>query len=53
MKLLRGKTTQKNIMKVEQLVTSNDNQAPRKPVCTINSIEWGAYRASFTWRDCY
>lgn len=46
--VVRGKTSRKDVMKIEPI--SDDN---RKPIYAIGTIEWGAYRDAFNFRDKY
>lgn len=51
--IVRGKTEQKDVMKIEVLQNESGETSSPKPVYAIDSLHWGAYRDIWTKRDKY
>lgn len=50
--ILRGKTAQKDVMKIE-IVSDDQEEVAKKPVYALGLFEWGAFRDAYNQRDRY
>lgn len=51
--VVRGKTEEKDVMKIEPLSLNENSEQVHKPIYAMGSIHWGAYRDALTLRDKY
>lgn len=53
MSILTGNVQKRDVMKIEVIDESTDDDLPKKPIYAVGSLEWGAFRDIINLRDKY